>query len=162
MTHLPGRVQNEWPRAMVCLNHALFLASHATRPDRLLGRLKAYRRCLPAWGSGPKPIYPLSTQMPFDPDLIDRWFTRIGLWVEFVWHNSVPVVAANKCLCHMLNVWGSMPVTRCSVQTLKCYVEVLFWMSRGKVEEADTCAYNKPSSRARATPSVRLWTCSLS
>ncbi len=47
LTHVPGLTRCERRRAMAYLNHALFLAVHATRPDPAPGRLRESRRCLP-------------------------------------------------------------------------------------------------------------------
>jgi hypothetical protein len=51
-------------------------------------------------GQAFKPVCPFVAQMALDPDLIDRRFIWIRVWVEFVSHTSVPFVAGHSSPCH--------------------------------------------------------------
>src|SRR5438270_9705212 len=79
-------------------------------------------------------------ELALDPDLVKRWLIRVGTRVDDVWHNSLlPYVADLQG-----RGWRGHGV---ATETRKCC--------------SGCCFYARPSSRARATASVRRWTWSL-
>src|SRR5947209_59320 len=89
-----------------------------------------------------KPGRPLMIEIALQPDLVDRWLLRVGVRFDAVWHNS------------LLPWW---PISKKEDGAAM----VLARRHESVVRSVVLGAYARPSSRARATASVRRWTWSL-
>ncbi len=104
-----------------------------------------------------KPVAPLTTQMALEPDLIDHGRNWICLGGALVRHRRVPGVAGRYRPCHVLNAQALYPRQRVADRHVGVGRSVV--LLGGAVKGTYN---NKPSSRARATASVRRCTWSLS
>src|SRR5215204_7024390 len=96
-------------------------------------------------GHAPEPVGPSGAQMALDPDLIDHRF------MEIVCHHPVPFIAV-------------VPGTRSLAVTRYRRTDTKVWFGgivMDRLRASRSSGYNRPSSRARATASVRLRTWSL-
>src|SRR5438105_3550863 len=89
-----------------------------------------------------KPVLPLMIEVALQLDFVDRWLIRFGIRVDGVWHNS------------LLPVWPISKEEHGPAMVLPLRHESV-------VRSVVLGGYARPSSRARATASVRRWTWSL-